>query len=168
MKTGLAREFFSGSIASPMSEFVNRQQALLDALATRILMLDGAMGTMIHQEPLSIETDFLGRENCPEVLNLTRPDLIGDIHRAYFEAGADIVETNTFGGMPLLGATIFDLVTAQSSVGRMTLCPPRSSAIATSAGHAVIQARQQIRARNLRGLLHRFESGSVRLWRRSV
>src|SRR5450432_4477771 len=79
-----------------------RQQALLDALSTRILVLDGAMGTMIHQEPLSIETDFLGRENCPEVLNLTRPDLIGNIHRAYFEAGSDIVETNTFGGMPIV------------------------------------------------------------------
>ena len=79
-----------------------RHQALLDALASRILMLDGAMGTMIHQEPLSIETDFLGRENCPEILNITRPDLIGNIHRAYFEAGADIVETNTFGGMPVV------------------------------------------------------------------
>ena len=85
-----------------MSHSEIRQQALLDALATRILVLDGAMGTMIHQEPLSIETDFLGRENCPEMLNITRPDLIGSIHRAYFEAGADIVETNTFGGMPIV------------------------------------------------------------------
>jgi 5-methyltetrahydrofolate--homocysteine methyltransferase len=85
-----------------MSQPNTRQQALLDALATRILVLDGAMGTMIHQEPLSIETDFLGRENCPEMLNITRPDLIGRIHRSYFEAGADIVETNTFGGMPLV------------------------------------------------------------------
>ncbi|MGI8742245.1 MAG: methionine synthase [Bryobacteraceae bacterium] len=56
------------------------------------------MGTMIHQEPLSIETDFLGRENCPEILAITRPDLIKGIHRAYLEAGADIVETDTFGG----------------------------------------------------------------------
>jgi 5-methyltetrahydrofolate--homocysteine methyltransferase len=56
------------------------------------------MGTMIHQVPLSIETDYLGRENCPEILCVTRPDVISDIHRAYLEAGADIVETNSFGG----------------------------------------------------------------------
>jgi 5-methyltetrahydrofolate--homocysteine methyltransferase len=56
------------------------------------------MGTMIHQVPLSIEADYLGRENCPEILCVTRPDVINDIHRAYLEAGADIVETNSFGG----------------------------------------------------------------------
>src|SRR5437588_663819 len=76
----------------------DRRQALLDALESRILIIDGAMGTMIHQEPLSIETDFLGRENCPEILVVTRPDLIKGIHCAYLEAGADIVETDTFGG----------------------------------------------------------------------
>jgi 5-methyltetrahydrofolate--homocysteine methyltransferase len=76
----------------------DRAQLLTDALNTRILVLDGAMGTMIHQVPLSIETDYLGRENCPEILNVTRPDVISDIHRAYLEAGADIVETNSFGG----------------------------------------------------------------------
>ena len=75
-----------------------RTKALLAALETRILVIDGAMGTMIHQEPLSIETDFLGRENCPEILVVTRPELIRNIHRAYLEAGADIVETDTFGG----------------------------------------------------------------------
>src|ERR1700719_1930739 len=77
---------------------VSRTQALHDALATRILVLDGAMGTMIHQAPLSLETDYLGKENCPEILVVTRPDVIGGIHRAYLEAGADIIETNTFGG----------------------------------------------------------------------
>jgi 5-methyltetrahydrofolate--homocysteine methyltransferase len=56
------------------------------------------MGTMIHQAPLSIETDYLGRENCPEILNVTRPDVIGGIHVQYLEAGADIIETNSFGG----------------------------------------------------------------------
>ena len=60
------------------------------------------MGTMIHQEPLSIETDFLGRENCPEILAVTRPDLIKGIHRAYLAAGADIVETDTFGGTSIV------------------------------------------------------------------
>ncbi len=76
----------------------DRIQALHQALEQRILIIDGAMGTMIHQQPLSIEKDFLGRENCPEILAVTRPDLILDIHRAYLAAGADIVETDTFGG----------------------------------------------------------------------
>jgi 5-methyltetrahydrofolate--homocysteine methyltransferase len=75
-----------------------RQKALTDILEQRVLVLDGAMGTMIHQAPLSIEADYLGRENCPEILNVTRPEVIQGIHRAYFEAGADIVETNSFGG----------------------------------------------------------------------
>ena len=81
-----------------MTNSQERQKALKDSLAQRVLVLDGAMGTMIHQAPLSIETDYLGRENCPEILNVTRPDVIQDIHRQYLEAGADIVETNTFGG----------------------------------------------------------------------
>ena len=81
-----------------MTKPQERQQALKDSLEQRVLVLDGAMGTMIHQAPLSIETDYLGRENCPEILNVTRPDVIQDIHRQYLEAGADIIETNTFGG----------------------------------------------------------------------
>jgi 5-methyltetrahydrofolate--homocysteine methyltransferase len=75
-----------------------RRKALADILEQRVLVLDGAMGTMLHQVPLSIETDYEGRENCPEILNATRPDVIAGVHRAYFEAGADIVETNSFGG----------------------------------------------------------------------
>jgi 5-methyltetrahydrofolate--homocysteine methyltransferase len=75
---------------------------LTAALEDRILVLDGAMGTMIHQAPLDIETDFLGRENCPEILVVTRPDVIGGIHRAYLEAGADIIETDTFGGAAIV------------------------------------------------------------------
>src|SRR5215472_737019 len=75
-----------------------RQKALKDILEQRVLVLDGAMGTMIHAAPLSIETDYLGKENCPEILNVTRPDVIQNIHREYLEAGADIIETNTFGG----------------------------------------------------------------------
>src|SRR5882724_5584526 len=78
---------------------MNRLTAALDE---RILVFDGAMGTMIHQAPLDIETDFLGRENCPEILVVTRPDVIGGIHRAYLEAGADIIETDTFGGTEIV------------------------------------------------------------------
>src|SRR5947209_18392322 len=81
-----------------MTNPLERQQALKNSLEHRVLVLDGAMGTMIHAAPLSIETDYLGRENCPEILNVTRPDVIQKIHRAYLEAGADIIETNSFGG----------------------------------------------------------------------
>ncbi|MCL4853450.1 MAG: homocysteine S-methyltransferase family protein, partial [Bryobacteraceae bacterium] len=80
-----------------------RQQALLDLLATRILVLDGAMGTMLQQRHLTPE-DFGGAslEGCNENLVRTRPDVILDIHRAYFEAGADMVETDTFGATSLV------------------------------------------------------------------
>ena len=78
----------------------DRLQTLTDALEDRILVLDGAMGTMIHQAPLSLETDYLGTENCPEILDVTRPDVIGGIHRAYLEAGADIIETDTRSAEP--------------------------------------------------------------------
>ncbi|HTA43850.1 MAG TPA: homocysteine S-methyltransferase family protein, partial [Bryobacteraceae bacterium] len=57
---------------------------------------------MIHQAPLSLEKDYLGKENCPEILVVTRPDVIGGIHRAYLEAGADIIETDTFGGTSIV------------------------------------------------------------------
>ncbi|MGH7273135.1 MAG: homocysteine S-methyltransferase family protein, partial [Nitrospiria bacterium] len=67
------------------------------------LVLDGAMGTMIQQKNLTAQ-DFGGPEyeGCNEYLNLTRPDVITSIHEAYFAAGADIVETNTFGGTPIV------------------------------------------------------------------
>ncbi len=77
---------------------------LHDALARRILILDGGMGTMI--QPLGLEEDdYRGTRFADhstalkgnnDLLSLTRPDAIRDIHRAYLEAGADIVETNTF------------------------------------------------------------------------
>ncbi|MFD1774529.1 methionine synthase [Paenibacillus rhizophilus] len=71
---------------------------LAEALEQRILILDGAMGTMIQQVPLTGE-DFGGDEldGCNEMLVLTRPEVIRDIHEAYLEAGADLIETNTFG-----------------------------------------------------------------------
>ena len=81
-----------------MTSPLERLKALTEILEQRVLVLDGAMGSMIHEVPLSIETDYLGRENCPEILNVTRPEVIQGIHRAYFEAGSDVVETNSFGG----------------------------------------------------------------------
>ena len=86
-----------------MSQTDHRIEALLDALQSRILVLDGAMGTMIQQQHLTA-ADFGGPhlEGCNESLVATRPDVILGIHRAYFEAGADMVETDTFGATPLV------------------------------------------------------------------
>ncbi|GAA4710635.1 methionine synthase [Phytohabitans rumicis] len=71
--------------------------SLLDALADRILIADGAMGTMLQAADLDVDEDFEGLEGCNEVLNVTRPDVVRGVHDAYFAAGADCVETNTFG-----------------------------------------------------------------------
>ena len=73
-----------------------RSQNFLDAIRTRVVVADGAMGTMIQDENPSLE-DFENLEGCNEILNITRPELIAAIHRQYFEAGAEVVETNTFG-----------------------------------------------------------------------
>lgn len=75
-----------------------QKPTIQEQMAKKILILDGAMGTMIQQEPLSAE-DFGGEDldGCNEMLVLTRPDVISRIHEAYLAAGADIIETNTFG-----------------------------------------------------------------------
>jgi len=83
-----------------MNEF--RRQQLLDALASRILIIDGAMGTMLHAyHPTAQDYGGAGLENCSEILNRTHPEWIADIHRAYLDAGADIIETNSFQGSPI-------------------------------------------------------------------
>ena len=69
---------------------------LLATLSDRVVVGDGAMGTMLQAADLTLD-DFNGLEGCNEILNDTRPDVLEHIHRAYFEAGADVVETNTFG-----------------------------------------------------------------------
>ncbi|MGE0416214.1 MAG: methionine synthase [Acetobacteraceae bacterium] len=74
---------------------------LIDALRESVLLCDGGMGSTIQQTPLDVDKDFWGRENCTDVLTLSRPDLIREIHRGYFAAGADMVETNTFGASPI-------------------------------------------------------------------
>ena len=71
-------------------------KALLDALSTRVVIADGAMGTMLQDQKPTLE-DFQGHEGCNEILNITRPDIVTSVHDAYFEAGIDCVETNTFG-----------------------------------------------------------------------
>ena len=64
------------------------------------MLLDGAMGSQIQARDLTLD-DFWGQENCSEILNLSRPDLIREIHLGYLAAGADAVETNSFGGSPI-------------------------------------------------------------------
>ena len=78
-------------------------KALRELLSQRILVLDGAMGTMLQQRNLSA-ADFGGPtlEGCNENLVRTRPDVVLDIHRKYLQAGSDIIETDTFGSTPLV------------------------------------------------------------------
>jgi len=84
----------------------DRTEELRTLLAQRILILDGAMGTMIQQHKLG-EPDYRGErfrdhpkdlKGNNDLLVLTRPDVVAGIHRAYLDAGADIIETNTFNG----------------------------------------------------------------------
>jgi 5-methyltetrahydrofolate--homocysteine methyltransferase len=73
----------------------------LDALRDRVLLCDGAMGSRVQALTLDVERDYLGNENCTEILTRARPDLVRSIHTGYLEAGSDIVQTNTFGGSPV-------------------------------------------------------------------
>ncbi|WP_328393662.1 methionine synthase [Streptomyces sp. NBC_00390] len=73
-----------------------RIEALREALATRVVVADGAMGTMLQAQDPTLE-DFQDLEGCNEILNVTRPDIVRSVHAAYFEVGVDCVETNTFG-----------------------------------------------------------------------
>src|SRR2546425_3816525 len=66
------------------------QKSFLEALDERVLVCDGAMGTMLYAKGVFINKSF-------DALNVTQPDLVGDVHQDYVRAGADIVETNTFG-----------------------------------------------------------------------
>ncbi|MEV6014060.1 MULTISPECIES: methionine synthase [unclassified Streptomyces] len=84
------------SLSSGPSEGRQRTDALREALATRVVVADGAMGTMLQAQDPTLE-DFQDLEGCNEILNITRPDIVRSVHEAYFEVGVDCVETNTFG-----------------------------------------------------------------------
>ena len=73
----------------------------LKALEERVLLCDGGLGSHLQSLDLDIERDFRGAENCSEILNESRPDVVKAFHRGFLEAGADCVETNTFGGSPI-------------------------------------------------------------------
>ena len=94
----------------------NIAEILIQRLEKQILVLDGAMGSMIYSLGLS-EADVRGErfkdwhkdlKNCTDIVGLTNPDAIVEIHRQYLEAGADIIETNTFNASPV-GLADFDL-----------------------------------------------------------
>ena len=92
-----------GTNGTEIMNSVERSNELKSLLRERILITDGAMGTQIQARNLGPD-DFGGEEyeGCNEYLNITRPDVIDDIHRGYLEAGADIIQTNTFGATALV------------------------------------------------------------------
>jgi 5-methyltetrahydrofolate--homocysteine methyltransferase len=79
----------------------------LQLVQQRVVVYDGAMGTNIQKRNPTLD-DYWGKENCSEVLVMSRPDIIRDIHADFFRVGCDIVETNTFGGTSLV-LTEFEL-----------------------------------------------------------
>ncbi|HNN94668.1 MAG TPA: homocysteine S-methyltransferase family protein, partial [Pseudomonadota bacterium] len=127
MTTSLSPESPAAVISPPRPRWNLSQRAgqfpVLAALAERVLICDGAMGTMIQRARLTL-ADYEGKEGCPEILCRTRPDVIADIHRQYFAAGADIVETNSFGSTPLVLAEYniaeeaFDLSRRAAAIAR--------------------------------------------------
>ena len=74
---------------------------ILDYLADRVLLCDGAMGTEVQAQNLDVVHDFHNHENCTEILCESRPDLVREIHRGYLAAGADAIQSNSFGGSPI-------------------------------------------------------------------
>ena len=102
-------------------------ESLIQALAERILVLDGAMGTQIQNRNLTA-ADFGGNvyEGCNEQLVLTRPDVIASIHRSFLEAGADIIETDTFGACDIvlaeygLESQVFEINRRAAEIARST------------------------------------------------
>src|SRR5271163_1192662 len=73
----------------------------LQTVRERVVIYDSAMGTNIQKRNPTLD-DYWGKENCSEVLVLSRPDIIRDIHADFFAAGCDVVETNTFGGTSIV------------------------------------------------------------------
>ena len=119
---------------NPIKQSYTRAQALPNILKERIAILDGAMGTMIQRFKLQ-ENDFRGQrfkafhkdvKGNNELLSLTRPDIILDIHKGYLAAGADLIETNTFGATSIAQAD-YDM---QGLVGEMNLESARLAKLA--------------------------------------
>lgn len=114
-----------------------RHQSLLRALDERILVIDGAMGTALQSADLSAE-DFGGAEldGCNEILSRVRPDVVLEVHRSYLRAGADLIETNTFGGTPLVLAE-YDLADEARELNRLSAQLARQAAEEFSTGDSL-------------------------------
>ena len=97
--------------------------SLRDALSKRVVVADGAMGTMLQAADPTLD-DFQGHEGCNEILSVTRPELVGSVHDAYFAVGVDCVETNTFGanfanlGEYGISDRIYELAEAGAAIAR--------------------------------------------------
>src|SRR5215469_553085 len=100
---------------------------ILDYLADRVLLCDGAMGTAVQAQNLDIVHDFHNHENCTEILCESRPDLVREIHRRYLAAGSDAIQTNSFGGSPItlnefgIADKAFDLNKLSAELARETV-----------------------------------------------
>ncbi|WP_424948624.1 methionine synthase [Dermatophilus congolensis] len=79
-----------------VEQTAERSALVRSLLKERVLVADGAMGTMLQAADPSME-DFQDYEGCNEILNVTRPDIVSSVHRAYLDVGVDMIETNTFG-----------------------------------------------------------------------
>ena len=102
---------------------MSHARPLRDVLRERVVVADGAMGTMLQLHDLSLE-DFEGHEGCNEILSVSRPDVVAAIHDAYLEVGADAILTNTFGanfgnlGEYDITDRIYELAQAGARLGR--------------------------------------------------
>ncbi|MEL0320344.1 MAG: homocysteine S-methyltransferase family protein, partial [Aquiluna sp.] len=153
-------------------ELTPRASSLLDALGSRVVVADGAMGTMLQDRKPSLD-DFEGHEGCNEILNVTRPDIVLDVHNAYFETGIDCVETNTFGAnwsnlsdygiderieeLAEAGARLArqsaDQFTAQDSRDRWVLGSMGPGTKLPSLGHTTYDFLKETFARQAKGLI---------------
>ncbi|MFC5718701.1 methionine synthase [Streptomyces gamaensis] len=108
---------------TPTTNSSARASELKEALASRVVVADGAMGTMLQAQDPSLD-DFEQLEGCNEILNVTRPDIVRSVHEAYFGVGVDCVETNTFGanhaalGEYEIAHRIFELSEAGARIAR--------------------------------------------------
>ncbi len=109
---------------------------LLDALRDRVLLADGGTGSHFQAVALDTEADYWGRENCTDILCLSRPDIVRELHRSYFAAGADMVETNSFGASPITLAE-FDLSDRAFEINR------RAGELAREAAEQFSDGRQR-------------------------
>src|SRR5438477_1411901 len=123
-------------------------ERLRDLLAQRIVILDGAVGTMFQRERLA-EADFRGErfrdhptslQGDADVLSLTRPDIVEKLHRAYLDAGADVITTNTFTATPVsqsdygLESLVYELNRAGAEIARRVAGRYRDRFVAGSLG----------------------------------